>query len=127
MFLTEASLIVKRRVRMCQQRVPVDNRAVSHRSLQSLRCHRTDRCYGPVLLLLVHQVRHQTPEPEAARGFRQTRDQGEGGADRGGSGGQLLCSGNVNVAGAPVLRFFCLLASGSPTFCLVRKVVTRSN
>lgn len=53
-----------------------------------------------MLLLLLHQVRHQTPEPVPARGLRQTRHQGPGGADGGGSGGPVLLSGNVNGPGS---------------------------
>lgn len=49
-----------------------------------------------MLLLLVHQVRHQAPEPAPAPGLRQARNQREGGADRGGAGGPILYAGNVN-------------------------------
>lgn len=60
---------------------------------------RTDQHVGPLLLLLLLHLPDQTPEPEPARGLRQTRDQGEGAAHRGGSGGPLLCSGKLHGTG----------------------------
>lgn len=100
---------------MCEGLVPVVNRVSVRRCVQSLRCYRIDHhVFWPVLLLLLHQVRHQTPEPVSARGLRQTRHQGQGGADRGGSGGPFLCLGNVNGARCfPVPLHVSLRANGS--------------
>lgn len=68
----------------------------------SARSLRTDQDVGPLLLLLLLHLPHQTPEPAATRGLRQTRDQREGPAHRGGSGGPLLRSGKLSGSGAPV-------------------------
>ncbi len=103
--------------------VPDARRAYSGRytgslwqSVQSLCCHRTDHhVFRPMLLHLLHQVCHPTPEPDPPRGLRQACHQSQGGAHRGGSGGPFLCSGNVNGVrcSAPVQLHVSLEASGS--------------
>ena len=101
------------------QRLPVDNRAVCVCAASVSPWLPDSHYVGPLLLLLVLQVPHQTPEPAPARGLRQARDQGEGGADRGGAGGPLLCSGNVNGRGT--------LACEPLGPCPAREVLIRSD